>query len=83
VVVHAYDIRSLIYVELEQLAASSSRQPRFTSGGERKYLARLIAKYGSDVEAMSKDRRLNAEQKTAGELARAIRKAGGFDRVGS
>ena len=34
-------------------------------------------KHGVDnVEGMARDRRLNPEQKTAGELGRAIRKAG-------
>ena len=41
-------------------------------------LRRLVAKYGEDVAGMAKDRRLNADQRTAGQLSRAIKKAGGF-----
>jgi nucleolar protein 16 len=69
--------------ELERLAACDPRAPRFTSGGERTYLQRLVDAHGSDVEAMSKDRRLNPTQKTAGELSRAIRKAGGLSNLSS
>lgn len=46
------------------------------SGGEETYLARLIAKHRDDYDAMSRDRKLNREQKTAGQLGRAIRNAG-------
>ncbi len=52
--------------------------PRFSSNGELGVLRRLVEKYGEDVEAMAKDRRLNADQRTAGQLKRAIKKAGGF-----
>jgi nucleolar protein 16 len=72
----------LIYAELERLAASGVQLERFTSTGEKGYLDRLVTKYGSDVEAMARDRRLNPEQKTVGELNRAIRKAGGLGRLG-
>lgn len=41
------------------------------------YLARLIQKHGEDVESMARDRRLNPEQRTTGELRRGIRRAGG------
>lgn len=33
--------------------------------------------YGDDYERMGRDRRLNVEQRTAGELRRAVAKAGG------
>jgi nucleolar protein 16 len=49
---------------------------RYTSTGEQAYLLRLVERYGTDVEAMSHDRRLNIEQKSAGQLSRALRKAG-------
>lgn len=51
--------------------------PRFTSNGEHATLRVLVGKYGDDVEAMARDVRLNVDQRTAGELRRAIRKAGG------
>ncbi|KAI0709076.1 ribosome biogenesis protein Nop16 [Earliella scabrosa] len=68
---------------LEQLssAGTDARAPRFTSHGERGLLQRLVERHGEDVEAMARDRRLNAEQRTAGELRRAIRKAGGIGAV--
>ncbi|GLB35108.1 putative ribosome biogenesis protein Nop16 [Lyophyllum shimeji] len=56
--------------------------PRHTSAGEVAYLGRLVAKYVQDVERMARDRRLNPEQRTAGELRRALRKAGLLDGEG-
>ena len=50
---------------------------RHTSDLEMKYLMGLIMKHGvENIEGMAKDRKLNPGQKTAGELGRAIRKAG-------
>lgn len=34
----------------------------------------LIAKYGDNVELMTRDLKLNPEQRTAGQLKRALRK---------
>jgi nucleolar protein 16 len=42
---------------------------------------RLIRKHGEDVENMARDRRLNPEQRTPGELRRGIRRAGVLLRV--
>ncbi|KAI0781053.1 ribosome biogenesis protein Nop16 [Trametes elegans] len=65
--------------ELEQLSETrGGRVPRHTSKGELETLRRLVDKYGEDVEGMMRDRKLNPDQRTAGELRRAIRKAGGF-----
>jgi len=61
---------------LESLAKSGSRTMRHTSSGEKTYLDRLVDEYGVDVEKMARDRRLNPEQKTVGELRRALKKAG-------
>ncbi|KAI0035737.1 ribosome biogenesis protein Nop16 [Vararia minispora EC-137] len=63
--------------------ASSRPAPRFSSKDEIAYLVRLVAKHQKDVEAMARDRKLNPDQRTAGELSRAIRKAGGFAKFGS
>ncbi|KAI0341857.1 hypothetical protein BDW22DRAFT_1407985 [Trametopsis cervina] len=64
---------------LEQLSQSDTGAvPRFSSNGELGVLQRLVEKYGKDVEAMARDRKLNAAQRTAGQLTRAIKKAGGF-----
>ncbi|KAI0811267.1 ribosome biogenesis protein Nop16 [Irpex lacteus] len=62
----------------ESLKTHGGPVPRFSSNGELGVLRRLVEKYGEDVEAMAKDRRLNADQRTAGQLKRAIKKAGGF-----
>jgi len=56
---------------------------RFPSKGEVSFLQRLISKYGHDVEAMARDRRLNPDQRTEGEIRRAINKAGGLERLGA
>lgn len=40
------------------------------------YLQRLLEKHGKDVDAMARDRKLNTDQRTAGELRRALRRAG-------
>ncbi|KAI9465971.1 ribosome biogenesis protein Nop16 [Lactarius psammicola] len=50
---------------------------RFSSKGEVTFLQKLISRHGSDVEAMARDRKLNPDQRTEGELRRAIRKASG------
>ncbi|KAH9484157.1 Nucleolar protein 16 [Psilocybe cubensis] len=47
---------------------------RHASSGELKYLQPLIAKYGDKVESMANDLKLNPEQRTAGQLRRALRK---------
>lgn len=41
------------------------------------YLERLVGKYGDSVEGMARDRKLNYEQRTAGELKRSLRKMEG------
>jgi nucleolar protein 16 len=46
------------------------------------FLQKLISKHGWDVVAMTRDRRLNPDQQTEGELRRAIKKAGGFEKLG-
>ncbi|RDB21307.1 Nucleolar protein 16 [Hypsizygus marmoreus] len=54
----------------------SGAGPRHSSSGERRYLERLVSKYGRDTEKMAKDRKLNPDQRTAGALRRALKKAG-------
>jgi len=49
---------------------------RHTSERELAYLQRLVEKHKVDVEAMARDRKLNTAQRTAGELKRALRRAG-------
>ncbi|KAF7359331.1 Nucleolar protein 16 [Mycena sanguinolenta] len=79
---------SPLEMELERIASSthntpntlsisiSGAGPRHASGGEVAYLQRLVDKYGSDVEQMAKDRKLNAEQRTVGQLTRSLRRCG-------
>jgi len=52
---------------------------RYMSSGEMKYLGRLVKKHGDDVHAMSRDRKLNPEQRTMGQLRRAMRKSRNVD----
>ncbi|THH20357.1 hypothetical protein EW146_g981 [Bondarzewia mesenterica] len=49
--------------------------------GEAAYLRRLVAKHRADVDSMARDRKLNSEQRTAGQLSRAIQKAGGVGKL--
>ncbi len=49
---------------------------RYSAHGEVHYLRRLVDKYGEDMEKMARDRKLNPEQRTAGELGRALKRAG-------
>lgn len=65
-------------LDLEELAGTRGGPvPRHSSSGELGVLRRLVAKYRDDVEAMARDRKLNVDQRTAGQLSRAIKKAGG------
>ncbi|KAI6118752.1 ribosome biogenesis protein Nop16 [Pisolithus croceorrhizus] len=70
--------RSAVIRRLERLSAHTETRVRHTSQGERMYIVRLARKYGDDYEKMARDRRLNAEQKTVGQLKRAVEKAGGL-----
>ena len=54
---------------------------RFLSEGEAGYLSRLVERHGEDVEAMARDRKLNPEQRTTGELRRLMKKAGGLEKL--
>ncbi|KAI1795988.1 ribosome biogenesis protein Nop16 [Ganoderma leucocontextum] len=68
---------------LERLSeAGAGAVPRFTSKGEHATLELLVRKHGDDLEAMARDRKVNVDQRTAGELRRAIRKAGGIGALG-
>ena len=48
---------------------------RHASEGEIKYLQPLVKKYGDNVHLMARDLRLNPEQRTAGQLKRALMKS--------
>ena len=49
---------------------------RRSSAREVRYLQRLVDKYGENVERMARDRKVNSEQRTVGELERALKRAG-------
>ncbi|KAJ6547067.1 ribosome biogenesis protein Nop16 [Mycena capillaripes] len=57
-------------------ASISGAGPRHASGGEVAYLSRLVSKYGTDVEQMARDRKLNPEQRTVGQLTRSLKRCG-------
>ena len=57
--------------ELEALAATQRKVIRFTSAIEADWLLALVDKYGDDIAPMTRDRKLNPWQKTAGEIKRA------------
>ncbi|KIP09099.1 hypothetical protein PHLGIDRAFT_126553 [Phlebiopsis gigantea 11061_1 CR5-6] len=70
--------RPRVVQDLEELAETRGGPvARHSSGGELGVLRQLVAKHAHDVDAMARDRRLNADQRTAGQLSRAIKKAGG------
>ncbi|KAI6019679.1 ribosome biogenesis protein Nop16 [Pisolithus orientalis] len=69
---------SSVIRRLERLSEHTEVRVRHTSQGERMYMARLAKKYGDDYEKMARDRRLNPEQRTVGQLKRAVGKAGGI-----
>jgi nucleolar protein 16 len=55
---------------------SSGAGRRHSSMREISHLKKLVSVYGVDAERMAKDRKLNPEQRTFGELRRALRRAG-------
>ena len=65
-----------VILALEAVSASGTKIVRTTSAGETQYLASLVEAHGQDFEKMSRDRRRNVQQYTAGQLKRAIAKAG-------
>lgn len=67
------------HVESNTLAAPHSNMGpnvRYPAAGEMGYLSRLVSKHGEDVEGMARDLKLNPDQRTAGQLRRALRNAG-------
>jgi len=73
--------------ELEQISTTatgsttlslpfSGVSSRHVSSGEIKYLEPLVQRHGTNIEAMAGDLKRNPEQRTAGQLRRALRKAG-------
>ncbi|KAK4047803.1 Nucleolar protein 16 [Microbotryomycetes sp. JL201] len=73
--------KTAIVKELEDLASHEHKVVRHPSQLENEWLVSLVAKYGDDYARMGRDRKLNVWQKTAGEIKRAIAKAGGLEKV--
>ena len=69
----AHDLLALEHSSMEQTASK-----RTASVGEVAYLRALVEAHGDDVESMARDRRRNSQQYTAGQLGRALARAGGF-----
>jgi nucleolar protein 16 len=65
------EANDLLNTELETLAATQRKVIRHTSEFEGDWLVALVAKYGDDVDKMTRDRKANVWQKTAGEIKRA------------
>ena len=65
--------------ELERMSASMSTSTssgvgaRHVSGGQMKFLEALVKKHGGDVKAMAADLKLNPEQRTIGQIRRALK----------
>lgn len=49
--------------------------PRGQSTREREWLGDLVAKHGSNLQAMARDRKLNPMQQTAADIGRRLKKA--------
>ncbi|KAG0087113.1 Nucleolar protein 16 [Podila epicladia] len=57
---------------LERQAANVLKVERHASDGEVVWAAKLVEKYGDDYEKMFRDRKLNPNQQTVGQLRRRI-----------
>ena len=72
-----YNLYTLDWSALEDSAKEGgSRVIRTSSSAEVQYLQRLVEKHGREYEKMARDRKGNVQQYTAGQLRRAIAKAG-------
>lgn len=55
-------------------AGDGKRRPRVQSRREEEWIERLVERWGDDLKSMFRDRRLNPQQQTEGDLRRRIRK---------
>jgi len=70
-------VRGNVVEALERISSvnrNSKALSRYASTGEVQYLQKLVDKYKDDIEAMARDRKLNYDQRTAGQLKRSLRK---------
>jgi hypothetical protein len=70
----------LYFTELESMSASripsSDEGSRHASEGQMKFLEALVKKHGTNVKTMAADLKLNPEQRSAGQIRRALKNAG-------
>ena len=57
----------------EAAAEAKNKRPRQQSRREEEWIAQLISKYGNDIRAMSRDRKLNPMQQSEGDIGRRVR----------
>ncbi|KAF7503670.1 hypothetical protein GJ744_003399 [Endocarpon pusillum] len=58
----------------EAVQLARRRRPRQQSKREEEWIATLVAKYGDDIGAMARDRRLNPMQQTEADIGRRVMK---------
>ncbi len=65
-----------IIPQLELAAAQGGKKsrPRIQSQGEQEWIERLVTKWGDDYRRMTRDRRLNPQQQSEGDLRTRVRK---------
>ncbi len=65
-----------IFPQLEAAAVHGGKKSRsrIQSQGEQEWIERLVAKWGNDFGGMCRDRRLNPQQQSEGDLRKRVRK---------
>lgn len=56
----------------EQARYSKSKRPRMQSQREKEWIARLVERWGDDWVGMVRDRRLNPQQQSEGDLKKRV-----------
>ena len=73
-----------IVPDLEEAAKySQKKRPRQQSQREREWIERLVQKWGNDWGGMVRDRRLNPQQQSEGDLRRRIEVGEKKNRIGA
>lgn len=61
-------------LEAAARAGGAKKRPRIQSQREEEWIERLVTRWGDDLKGMVKDRRLNPQQQSEGDLRRRILK---------